>query len=133
MAPTVQYGWQTSHPMHFSGSICIFILLLSKKPKGTFFNPSRMRSLKIIQLRYHLAGVPVNQIILLNFVNPALWAGNQWLGFQRGAASLWARGGVNAPPENASVQGGRRSPCREVTLALSKSRGVIFLGMSVPL
>src|SRR4030043_1237521 len=64
MAPTVQYGWQTSHPMHFSGSICIFILLLSKKPKGTFFNPSRMRSLKIIQLRYHLAGVPVNQIIL---------------------------------------------------------------------
>ena len=34
----------------------------------------------------------------MNFVNPALWAGNQWLGFQRGAASLWSRAGSMPRP-----------------------------------
>jgi hypothetical protein len=33
--------------------------------------------------------------LLLNFINPALWARNQWLSLQRGAASLWSRAGFS--------------------------------------
>ena len=35
--------------------------------------------------------------------------------FPKGRCIPLVEGGVKAPPENASVQGGRRSPCREFT------------------
>lgn len=33
-------------------------------------------------------------MIALNVINPAVWAGSQWLGLQRGAAFLWSRAGL---------------------------------------
>ncbi|MBU1205776.1 MAG: LapA family protein, partial [Proteobacteria bacterium] len=46
---------------------------------------------------------------------PAACCGEPMAGFPKGRRSPLVEGGVNAPPENASVQGGRRSPCREFT------------------
>ena len=34
----------------------------------------------------------------LNLIKPCLWAGKQWLGFQRGAATLWSRAGLKPRP-----------------------------------
>ncbi len=39
-------------------------------------------------------------------------------GFPKGRRTPLVEGGVKAPPENASVQGGRRSPCREFTFSI---------------
>ena len=48
-------------------------------------------------------------------------------GFPKGRRTPLVEGGVNAPPENSSVRGGRRSPCREFTYGKGKGMCQIFL------
>ena len=54
------------------------------------FNLRQLGKITITERNVAISDAELN----LNFVNPALWAGNQWLGFQRGAASLWSRAGL---------------------------------------
>jgi len=52
---------------------------------------------------------------LIKFYKPRPVGGEPMAGFPKGRYIPLVEGGVKAPPENASVQGGRRSPCREFT------------------
>jgi hypothetical protein len=54
--------------------------------------------------------------------------GELMAGFQKGRSTPLVEGGNKVPPKNASVQGGRRSPCREFTLSLSIKR---FIKVSI--
>ncbi len=55
-------------------------------------------------------------MLLVSHKYPAACCGEPMAGFPKGRRIPLVEGGVNAPPENASVQGGRRSSCREFTL-----------------
>ena len=46
---------------------------------------------------------------------PVACHGEPIAGFPKGRSNPLVEGGVNAPPENVSEQGGQRSPCREFT------------------
>ena len=107
-----QHRWTERNPGYFRGHYS-YVKQWRARRKGTA-RPMIQDKITLLKPLYKMTA---------NAYAPRLAAWEPWAGIPKGRSNPLVKGGVHAPPENASVRGGRRSLSRELTLLIQGGLG----------